>query len=95
MTPESLEKLTDEELVQLRERAAELLKERDTDRKNKALEQVRKIKEKAEAEARALLASVGLGPKAAAPKKRNAPGKTRAKAADAKQSAPTAARKAG
>ena len=72
MTPESLEKLTDEELVELRARAADLLKARDVERKDKAMAQARTIREKADAEARALLASVGLGPKAAAPKKRRA-----------------------
>ena len=83
MTKESLEKLTDDELVELRARAAELLKERDTERKEKAMEQVRKIREKAEAESRALLASVGLGPKALAARKKRAaaknPGKTEGK----------------
>ena len=79
MTPE-LEKLSDEELVQLRAKAAELLKQRDTERKQKALEQARKIKEKADEEARAVLASVGLGPKAVTPKKKRGAGRRRGKA---------------
>lgn len=90
-----LETLTDEQLHEVREKAAELLKQRDTDRKNKALEQVRKIREKAIAEERALLASVGLGPRAAATKKRRAPGDKGNVKAAVKQAAPGAARKAG
>ena len=79
MTLESLEKLTDEELVQLRARAAELLKERDADRKNTALAEARKIREKAEVDARALLAAVGLGPKAVESKKKRGAGRKRGK----------------
>jgi len=95
MTLESLEKLTDEELVQVGARTAELLKQRDTDRKNKALEQVRQMREKANAEERALLASVGLGPKAATQKKRHAAGKKRSRRTDTKPATASAARKAG
>lgn len=78
MIPE-LDKLTDDELNQVRARAAELLTQRDTDRKDKALAEARKIREKAEADARALLAAVGLGPKAVESKKKRGAGRKRGK----------------
>jgi len=72
MTPELLEKMTDEELQDLHARAVELLKTRDAERKKKAVAEARAMKEKAQAGARALLESVGLSLKAVAPKKRRA-----------------------
>jgi len=72
MTLESLDKLNDEELLQIRARTFELLKLRDGQRKKKAVADARALKEKAQADARALLASVGLSLKAVAPKKRRA-----------------------
>ena len=72
MTLEFLDKMDDEELLRVRARADELLKAHDTERKAKAVADARALKEKAQAEARELLASVGLSLKAVAPKKRHA-----------------------
>jgi hypothetical protein len=72
MTLESLDKMNDEELLQVRARAGELLKSHDAERKAKAVADAKALKEKAQLEARALLASVGLSLKAVAPKRRRA-----------------------
>ncbi len=72
MALEFLDKMTDDELHQIRARTDELLKARDADRKAKAVAGAKALKEKAEAEARALLASVGLSLKAVTPKRRKA-----------------------
>jgi hypothetical protein len=72
MTLESLEKLSDEELRQVYARATELLRQRDAERKKKAMADARALKEKAQSQARVLLESVGLSLKAVAPKKRRA-----------------------
>lgn len=90
-----LEKLTDEELNEVRAKALDLLNRRDTERKDKALAEARKIREKAEADARALLASVGLGPKAATSRKRRAAVHKGSGKATTKEAAPNTVRKAG
>lgn len=82
MIPE-LDKLTYDELKQVGARVAELLKERDTERKEKAIAEARQIAEKAEAAQRAVLAVVGLPFSALASKKRRAP-KGKGGKADAK-----------
>ena len=73
MTLEFLDKMTDDELVQVRAHTSQLLKLRDADRKKKAVADARALKEKAQSQARELLESVGLSLKAVAPKKRRAP----------------------
>ncbi len=70
MTHELLDNLTDDELRAIRSRADALLKLHDDERKAKAVEQARALSAKAQADARALLASVGLSLKAVAGKSR-------------------------
>ena len=70
MTLEFLDKLGDDELMQIRTRADELLKKHDEERKAKAMADAKAIRKEAEAKERALLASVGLPYKAATPKRR-------------------------
>jgi len=65
---ETLDKMNDAELMQVRTRADELLRKHDAERKAKAVADAKAITEKAQADARALLASVGLSPKAVRPK---------------------------
>jgi DNA-binding protein H-NS len=64
MTLESLDKMNDEELLQVRAKADELLKSHDAERKAKAIADARAMRAKTESDARALLASVGLSFKA-------------------------------
>ena len=70
MTQEQLLNMTDDELRAIRSRADELLKAHDDERKAKAVEGARALNAKALADARALLASVGLSLKAVAGKSR-------------------------
>jgi hypothetical protein len=70
MTLEFLDKMSDDELLQVRARADELLKAHDAERKARALEDAKAIRKEAEAKERALLASVGLPFKAATPRRR-------------------------
>jgi len=70
MTLEFLDKLTDDELLRVRARAEELLRQHDAERKAKALEEAKAIRKEAEAKERAVLASVGLPFKAATPNRR-------------------------
>jgi hypothetical protein len=65
-----LDTMTDDELRAVKTRAEELLKLHDNERKAKAVEEVRALNAKAQADARALLASVGLSLKAVTGKSR-------------------------
>lgn len=94
MTLESLDKLNDEELMQVRARAYELIKQHDAERKAKAIADARALKEKWEAETRAVLATVGLPLKTVMPKKRRTPAK-RGDNATAQAPATNTARKTG
>lgn len=78
MALEFLDKMSDDELLQVRARTDELLKSRDAERKAKALEDARAIRKEAEEKERAVLASVGLPYKPATSKKRKAPRAKRA-----------------
>lgn len=70
MMLETLDKMNDAELLQVRTRADELLKKHDEQRKAKALADAKAIRKEAEERERALLASVGLPYKATTPKRR-------------------------
>jgi hypothetical protein len=65
-----LDELTDDELKQVGLKAAELLQERDTQRKEKAIAEARASREQWELETRKKLESVGLSMSALEPRKR-------------------------
>ena len=95
MTLEFLEKLSDAELNDVGTRVDELRKARDAERKAKAVADARALREKAQCEARELLAAVGLSLKAVAPKKRRASVRKHGRGAQAAESGNAGSRKAG
>ena len=95
MTLEFLDKLSDQELNDVSVRVVEIRKARDAERKAKAVADARAIREKAQVEARELLAAVGLSLKAVAPKKRRASVRKHGGGGQAAESGNRVARKTG